>query len=176
MQNYSLFTVSCSMFKPWHNRIIMSLQYNRLHRKSNAQEWMGSLRMWVVRCQYNEYDRLLTQLFISGLNNDGMIDEILKEVAISEDTDDATRERVLLWAHKIEVQMAQKSALNDKKRQWFDIINYSSHKKKCAAPRLQKTHTNANSVIWGTHQCSALNMARSVVDVGSKTISSQFAS
>ena len=35
-----------------------------------------------------EYDRLLTGQFISGLNNDGMVDEILKEVATLEGIDD----------------------------------------------------------------------------------------
>ena len=44
-----------------------------------------------------QYDRLLTEQFINGLNENGMINEIPEEVAILEDIDDATSEHVLLW-------------------------------------------------------------------------------
>ena len=53
-----------------------------------------------------------------------MVDEILKEVATSEDTEDARSEQILLWVHGVEAQMAQKSALNEiKEAKYHDILN-----------------------------------------------------
>ena len=49
-----------------------------------------------------EYGRLLTEQFIVGLNDEGTIDEILREVATGEDIEDAMSEHMLIWAHKVE--------------------------------------------------------------------------
>ena len=49
------------------------------------QEWMVRLRTKAIDCQYREYDRLVTKHSIIELNNDGIVDEILKEVATLED-------------------------------------------------------------------------------------------
>ena len=38
---------------------------------------MGKFRTKATECQYKEYDRLVTEQFISGINDNGMIDEIL---------------------------------------------------------------------------------------------------
>ena len=38
-----------------------------------------------MECQYKEYDKLLAEQLISGLNDDRMINEILKEVATLEE-------------------------------------------------------------------------------------------
>ena len=94
-----LFIVLCSNFKPWYNRIVISLQYQNLHRKSNesAQEYMVRFRTKVAKCPYIEYDRLLTEQFISGLNDDDSItNEILKIVATLEGIKDVTSECILL--------------------------------------------------------------------------------
>ena len=56
---------------------------------------------------------MLTEQFIGQLNDGGMIDEILKEVAILEDIEDTMSERVLLFTCRVEAQRAQKSVLND---------------------------------------------------------------
>ena len=76
---------------------------------------MGRLRTKAVECQYKDYSRFLTQQIINGLNGDGMLYKILKEVATLEDTEDTTSECVLLWVHMAVVQQAQKSALNGTK-------------------------------------------------------------
>ena len=70
-------------FKLQHNRIVISLQYHKLHRKENecAQEWVGRLRTEAAEYQYKECDRLLTEQFINSINDEEMVDEILKEVA-----------------------------------------------------------------------------------------------
>ena len=69
-----------------------------LHRKNSvaAQEWMGRLWTEEVECEYKEYDRLLTEQFISGLNDKGMNVEILKESATLADIKDAMSECVLV--------------------------------------------------------------------------------
>ena len=67
----------------------------------------GRLRTNAAECQYKEYNRLLTKEFISGLIDDGMIDEILKGVAVLEDISDVTCEHVLFWALRIEEQRAK---------------------------------------------------------------------
>ena len=39
---------------------------------------MGRLWTKAAECEYKEYDRLLTQYFIGGLNDEDMIGEILR--------------------------------------------------------------------------------------------------
>ena len=76
-------------FKPQYNRTI-SLQDCKLHRKSDEyeREWMGTLWTKAVECEYKEYNRLLTEHSISRINDDGIIDENLREVATLEDIED----------------------------------------------------------------------------------------
>ena len=45
---------------------------------------MGRLSTKEAKCEYREYDRLLTEQFISVLSDEGMTDEILREVAMLE--------------------------------------------------------------------------------------------
>ena len=78
-----LLLVLSNKFKPQHDRIITLLQYCTLHRKSNesAYDWMGRLQTKAAECEFKEYDRLLTEQFIGWLNDEGMIDKIVREVA-----------------------------------------------------------------------------------------------
>ena len=75
-----LFTVLWSKFKLPYNRIVILLQYHKLHRKSiwSTQEWMGRLRNKTKECQHKDYDRSLTEQFINGLNDNEMVDGILR--------------------------------------------------------------------------------------------------
>ena len=77
------------------------------------QEGMGSLRKKAAEYQCKESNRLLNEHFINGINDDGMADEILKEEAMLEDIQDTLSDCVLLWAHMLEAQRWQQSALND---------------------------------------------------------------
>ena len=43
---------------------------------------MGRLWPKAVECEYRDYNRLPTEQFIGGLNDKGMTDEILREVAM----------------------------------------------------------------------------------------------
>ena len=66
----------------------------KLYEKSNesAQECMGRLWTKVKECEFKDYDRLLTEEFIGGIDNDGNKMEILREVAALEDYEDVMSE------------------------------------------------------------------------------------
>ena len=98
-----LLAVLSNRFKPCHSHIILALQYQKHHRKSNesAKEWMSRLLTKVAKSKYIDPDRLLTEQFIGGLNDNDMTDEILRKVTNLEHTE-VTNEHVLSWVHKLE--------------------------------------------------------------------------
>ena len=51
---------------------------------------------------YSKDDRRLTEKSIQGLDDKGMLSEILREVIVLEDIDDTTSEWVLLWTQRVE--------------------------------------------------------------------------
>ena len=51
----------------------------------------------MAKCDYDEYDRRITEQFIHVLDDEGMVSQILREVSVLEDINDATSEWVLLW-------------------------------------------------------------------------------
>ena len=65
-------------------------------------------RVWTKQqnVKYNKYVRLLTEQFISGQNNDGIISDTLREIAALEDIVDATSERVSIWPQRVGAQRA----------------------------------------------------------------------
>ena len=65
------------------------------------------------KCDYKQYDRKLTKKFIHGLENEGMISGILREVSPLDDINDASSKLVLLWAQRVESQGVQKEALDN---------------------------------------------------------------
>ena len=88
----------------------------------------------MAKCQYKEYNRLQSEQVITGINDDGTINEILKEVATLEDTEDAPSKHVLLWAHRVEVQRAQNSALYDIKEAKESALLSTVHRSKNTWP------------------------------------------
>ena len=80
--------------------IIISLQYQKLPKKNNesAQKWMGRLQTKVAKCKYREYERPLTGQCISGLNDEGMTDEMLRMVATLGHIEEATSKCILTLA------------------------------------------------------------------------------
>ena len=57
---------------------------------------MGRLNTKTAKCQYKEYGHLLIEQFVSGPNDDGMINNIPKEVAIKViEDEDATNEHTV---------------------------------------------------------------------------------
>ena len=70
----------------------------------SAEEWMGRLCVVVAECGYREVDRQLKEQFIHGLNDKGMLDEIIKELTAKRKNDPTNSEDVLIWAKRVEVQ------------------------------------------------------------------------
>ena len=96
--------------------------------------------------------------FISGINDDGMIDEILKEVAMLEDTEDATSECVLLWVHRVEEHRVQKSALNDiREAKGYDIISQNMQKQEHTITKMHRKQDKCKYCYTGQlpQQCPA---------------------
>ena len=104
----------------------------------------------VAECQYRKYDKLLFEQFTSGLNDDGMVNEILKEVAMLEDVEDGTSSWVLLWAYRVKGQRGWKSAHNEiKEAKEFDLVNCSILKQVHDVPRANKRNDNCKYCsIW----------------------------
>ena len=65
-----------------YNKTIKSSQFYNLARQHNEsmEEWMGRLRTTAVECSYKEVDRQLKEQFIHGLNDSGMLTEIMREL------------------------------------------------------------------------------------------------
>ena len=89
---------------------------------------MGKLRTKGAKFLYKEYDRLLMEQFISGIDDNGMMNEIIKEVATLQDIRYPAGKCMLLWAHNIEVQRAQNQDLMTYKRK--KMILSTEHRSK----------------------------------------------
>ena len=69
--------------------------------------------MAAAECGYKEVDRQLKEQFIHGLNDNIMLDEIIRELTSRTGNVQMTSEDVLVWAKRVEAQGAQASVLND---------------------------------------------------------------
>ena len=77
--------------------------------------------------------------FIHGLDDEGMISEILRKVSALEDINDATSERVLIWALQVEAQRVQKEVLDSiKEAKDFDSIRHNMQKQNNKAHKKQR--------------------------------------
>ena len=56
---------------------------------------MGRLHVVAVECNYRELDRQLKEQFIHGLNDQCMLEEIIKELTAANTDDQITSEGVL---------------------------------------------------------------------------------
>ena len=103
-----------SKCRPQFNEKIMSLQFRKLCRneRQNVEEWMGRLRHAAAGCSYQELDRQLKEQFISGLNDEDMLGEIIKELTATRGNDHITSGSVLAWAKSLEAQKAQAAVMN----------------------------------------------------------------
>ena len=61
---------------------IKLLQFRKLYRHDdeNVEEWMERLSVAAVECNYHEVNRQLKELFVYGLNDKCMLEEIIKEL------------------------------------------------------------------------------------------------
>ena len=89
---------------------------------------MSRLQTKVAGFEYRESERLLTEQFIGGLN-DNMTDEILRDVTMQENIKEAASECMLIGACIVEVKREQRSKLNIiKESKGFDTIWQKSQK------------------------------------------------
>ena len=98
-------------------------------------------RLWTkaAECEYKQYDRLLTEQFIGGLNDEGMIDEILREVVTLGNIEDVTSEHVLILAHRVKAERAQNSTMEHKRPKSMTPVWHSIQRYDNEAPRMQKS-------------------------------------
>ena len=68
--------------------------------KKSVKEWMGYLRVKTIECKYKEKNRRLKEQNIYGINDDGMICEIIRELAITKKADKITCEQVMTSAKR----------------------------------------------------------------------------
>ena len=110
-----LFDTLAAKFRPQYNQTIKLLQFRQLHgiEGEGVDEWMGRLHMVAAECGYKEIDRQLKERFIHGLNDKGMLGEIIKELTIKSNDEQTTSEGVLAWVKRVEAQRAQATILND---------------------------------------------------------------
>ena len=75
------FTMLNNKYKPQFNETIKSLQFCKLNRQTaeNVEEWIGTLRLAAIDCNYKEIDGQLKEQFIHALNDTDMLAEIIIE-------------------------------------------------------------------------------------------------
>ena len=87
---------------------------------------MDRLHTKAVDC---EYDQRLTEQFIHGLDDKVMTGEIMRELTVLKDINEATSSQILIWAQRVEVQRAQKEVLDHSREdKEFDSIRWDKHK------------------------------------------------
>ena len=90
---------------------------------------MGTLCVAAVVCNYQEVDRQLKEQFMHGLNDKGMLEEIIKELTTTKNDDHITSGGVLAWAKRVEAQRGQVAVLNTlTESRKFDKIKLSKSK------------------------------------------------
>ena len=71
-------------------------------------------RLWlsVIECNCKVLDRQLKEQFIHGLNDTGMLGEIIWELAKIHKNTEITSKNVLCWAKRVKAQKAQSAIMN----------------------------------------------------------------
>ena len=131
-----LFSVLSNRLKPHHKCIILSFQYQKLHRKSNesAQDWMGRLWTKVIECEYSTW-QTFTEQFTGVLNDSDITDEILREVRTLGNIVKDHSEHLISWVCRVEAQRAQRSTFNNiKESKDFNVIWQNTQKWVCWNP------------------------------------------
>ena len=120
-----LFDTLATKFKPQFNETFKSLQYRNLCKfeGKSAEEWMGRLQVAAAECSYRKVDQQLKEQFIHGLNNETMLDKVIRELTAKNNNEQTTSKDVLVWAKRIKAQWAQAAILSDiTKSQRFDKV------------------------------------------------------
>ena len=115
----------------------------------------------LVECGYREIDRQLKEQFIHGLNDKGVLDEIIKELTTKSKDKQTTGEGVLAWAKRVEAQWAQAAILSDiMETQQFDKVKLNSKQRDNQGRQMvgttgQRRHCRYCGRIHAPRQCPA---------------------
>ena len=118
-------------------------------------EWIGRLYVAAVECNYQEVDRQFKEQFIHGLNDRHMLEEIIKELTVTNNDDHITNGGMLAWGKRVEKQRMQAAVLTfaTESRQ-FDKIKVSKKAKEDAtrAPVDETSQWQLCKYCGGLHQ------------------------
>ena len=93
--------------------------------------------------------RVLTEQFIYKIDDEDMVNEILRGVSALKDIDDGTRERVLLWAQRVEAKRTQKEALNTiKEAKETDCVRHSRETNITLKDPLKEENKQKIQILW----------------------------
>ena len=94
-------------------KTVLLLQYCKLSRDENKsdEEWKGHLKIRLNECNYEMHARQSKVPFTSGINDEMMTAEIIKEITTMQKTSDIMSKQVLSWANRIGVQRTQTAML-----------------------------------------------------------------
>ena len=158
-----LFKTLSNKFKPQYNETIKWLLFRKLYRhdEESVEEWMGRLHIVAVECNYQKVDRQLKEQFVHNLNDKHMLEEIIKELTVTNNDEHITSGGVLAWAKMVEFQRAEATVLNTltESRQ-FDKVKYIKKTKEdtTRAPSAQTMHRQSCRYcgrIYQLRQCPA---------------------
>ena len=73
---------------------------------------MGRLRLMAAECKYKEFGKHLKEQILDSLIDDGVMMEIIRELASVVSTSSVTRAQVLGWVRRMITQRAQTAMLD----------------------------------------------------------------
>ena len=81
----------CSIWKKNSDHTISRQYYyyntvNSKKENKSAQEWMGRLHIKAAEWNYKKHDRLIKDQFINGMNDEEIMQEIIKELTTYRNT------------------------------------------------------------------------------------------
>ena len=121
----NLFETLNNKLRLQHYETILSLQYFKINtcNNENAEEWMGRLYLMTVACKYKVMNRCLKEQLIYGLNDDGMIVEIICELTAISNRSLVTSEQVLAWVRRVLNHRGKTTVLDTLKlKRNFDMV------------------------------------------------------
>ena len=130
----------------------LSLQYCKLHRKENEsmKEWMDRFCIKPAECYQKEYKRWFKEQFMKGIDDEQVMEEIIKELTAWKKHVRNTINTYWCRAQRVEVQRVQKRMLDKMKNiKDFDHVHKYKHSQTADRqhPRKQKTDKNRKLLI-----------------------------
>ena len=79
------------------------MPFYKLGRQTNenAEEWLDRFRLAAVWYKYKEIDGQLKEQFIHGLNDNDMLEEIIRELTRAKESAAVASEQILILAKRV---------------------------------------------------------------------------